>query len=163
LLPGDLYGFLPGEKERSTEFAVKINGKQIDQPLLVKGYAVIDRSWEKGDFVELSLPMEVKYVTGNSKIEDAREKVVITRGPLVYCLEEADNPAYFAENNEPYLLPKGFEAKYHKELLGGVVTLKGHAALLKAEDQIDITAIPYYAWSNRGQGQMKVWLPYTQK
>ena len=47
--------------------------------------------------------------------------------------------------------------------MGGVVTLNGRASLHTAEDEIDITAISYYAWSNRGQGQMKVWLPLVKK
>jgi len=67
------------------------------------------------------------------------------------------------ENNESFLLPEGFKAGYHKNLLGGFVTLKGYASLLRVEDEIDITAIPYYTWSNRGQGQMKVWLPFLKK
>lgn len=94
--------YVHGNKETDKDITFKINGKKIDEPEFSKGYAVIDRSWEKGDFVELSLPMEVKYVTGNPKIEDTHGKGVLTRGPLVYCLEEADNAAYFVEINESF-------------------------------------------------------------
>lgn len=158
LLPSDLYGYLSKNKDTDNEVTFKINGKVIDTPEVIKGYAIIERNWKKGDFVELILPMDVQYVTGNPKIEDANKKTVLTRGPLVYCLEEVDNLPYFGENNESLLLPNGFKAEYNSDLLGGVVTLKGHASL--AEREIDVTAIPYYAWSNRGKGEMKVWLPF---
>jgi len=130
--------YLHGNKETDKDITFKINGKKIDEPEFSKGYAVIDRSWEKGDVVELILPMEVKYVTGNPKIEDTHGKVVLTRGPWVYCLEEADNTAYFDENNQSLLLPEGFKAEFHKNLMGGVVTLNGRASLHTAEDEIDI-------------------------
>ena len=56
------------------------------------------------------------------------------------------------EINESFLLPEGFKAEYGKDLLGGVVKLKGHASYIRIDEKFDITAIPYYAWSNRGQG-----------
>jgi len=56
-------------------------------------------------------------------------------------------------------LPSGVKAEFKKDLLGGIVTLKGYASLLTLEEEIEVTAIPYYAWSNRGKGEMKVWLP----
>jgi hypothetical protein len=152
-------GYLNGDKTPGKEVVIKINGKKIENRKLVKGYAVIDRSWKKGDVLEMSLPMDVQFVTGNPKIEDTFEKVVITRGPLVYCLEEIDNNKYFEKDNESFLLPEGIKAEYNEDLLGGVIALKGYASLLTIEEEIDVTAIPYYAWCNRGKGQMKVWLP----
>ena len=160
LLPGDLYSYLDKDKEAGKDVIIKINGKKINNPELIKGYVVIDRKWKKGDFVELILPMDVKYITGNPKIEDTHNKVVLSRGPLVYCLEEIDNAEYFDDNNESIILPEEFKAEFNKNLLGGVVTLNGSASVQSAGDKIDINAIPYYAWCNRGQGQMKVWLQH---
>jgi len=78
---------------------------------------------------------------------------------MVYCMEEIDNEVYFNDPNEAYLLPGGFNAEYSEDLLNGVVSISGTASFRNKGDLVDITAIPYYAWSNRGQGQMKVWLP----
>ncbi len=159
LLPGDLYSYLEGDEHKSDKIILKLNERRINKPKLVKGYAVIDRKWKKGDVIELSLPLDIRYITGNPELEDTFEKVVLTRGPMVYCLEEADNQRYFNEDNEAFLLPVGMKSEFNKDLLGGIVTLKGYASLLTIEEEIDVTAIPYYAWCNRGKGEMRVWLP----
>lgn len=103
--------------------------------------------------------MNVQLVAGSPKIADTHEKVVLMRGPVVYCVEEADNERYFDDTNEAYLLTTGLKAEYQGDLLGGVVTINGVASLLTEQEEIDVTAIPYHAWCNRGQGHMKVWLP----
>ena len=127
-----------------------------------RGYAVIDRKWKRGDRVELELPMKVRLVEGNPRIADAKGKVVIMRGPLVFCLEETDNKSYFSDNSKGYLLHPGFRAEYQRDLLGGVVSIRGTTSIPAQKGGIDITAIPYFAWCNREQGQMKVWLPYKE-
>jgi hypothetical protein len=126
------------------------------------GYAVIQRKWKKGDKVELALEMNIRLVAGNSKIEDTHGKVVMMRGPLVYCVEETDNKRCFEGENDLYLLSSGLKAKYRKDLLDGVVTINGTASSTSTLEKIDITAIPYYAWSNREIGKMRVWMPFTE-
>lgn len=159
LLPGDLYDYLNGDKTNGG-FVIKVNGEAIDKPEMVNGYVVIDRNWKKGDNVELSLPMDVRYVTGNPKIEDTHEKTVLTRGPLVYCLEGFDNDAFFDVDQKPNVIPNTFKLEYDEKLLNGVVKLKGQGSHVGIDAMYDITAVPYYAWNNRGKGQMKVWLPF---
>ncbi len=78
---------------------------------------------------------------------------------MVYCVEEIDNEAYFENAGELHLIPEGLKAEYREDLLNGVVSISGTAYIAAEGKEIDITAIPYYAWCNRGQGQMKVWLP----
>jgi DUF1680 family protein len=126
---------------------------------LEKGYAVIDRKWKKGDVLKLELPMKVRLVAGNPRIEDTRNKAVIMHGPMVYCIEETDNKHYFDNGSEAYLLSAGLNAKYRDNLLDGVVCINGKAFIPSKKGEINITAIPYYAWCNREPGQMKVWLP----
>jgi len=109
--------------------------------------------------VEVELPMNVRMIAGNPRIEDAQGKVVLMRGPMVYCVEETDNERYFEDASEVHLLPAGLEEEYRDDLLDGVVTINGTASFPTRGEEIDITAIPYYAWCNRGQGHMKVWLP----
>jgi DUF1680 family protein len=162
LLPSDLYGYL-NNGETKEGFVIKVNGETFENPKMVNGYVVIDRSWENGDVVELSLPMDVKYVTGNPKIKDTHNKTVLTRGPLVYCLEGFDNDAFFDVNRKPNVLPNTFKTEYDENLLNGVVKLKGQGSHVGLDVKYDITAVPYYAWNNRGKGQMNVWLPLVKK
>ena len=162
LLPGGLYHYIDDETLPGKEVILRVNGRRIRKMNMEKGYALIHRKWKKGDQVELELPMNVRVLEGNSRIEDARGKVVLMRGPMVYCLEEIDNGDYFDHAGEAYLLPGGLKAAYHEDLLNGVVSISGTASLPAEGKEIDITAIPYYAWCNRGQGQMKVWLPFEK-
>jgi DUF1680 family protein len=159
LLPGGLYEYLKDENPKE-DVTIKVNGELIRSIQMERGYAVIDRKWKMGDRVELEMPMKVRLVEGNPSIADAKGKVVIMRGPLVFCLEETDNKSYFSDTNNGFQLHSGFRAEYQHELLGGVVSIRGTASLLAQKGGIDITAIPYFAWCNREQGQMKVWLPY---
>ena len=103
--------------------------------------------------------MNVRLVAGNPRIEDTHGKIVLMRGPMVYCVEEADNEGYFEDASDVQLLPAGLKAEHRDDLLGGVVIISGTASSLASGKEFDVTAIPYYAWSNRGQGHMKVWLP----
>lgn len=159
LLPGGLYHYLEGET-LPEKVNIKINGKRIRKIQMVKGYAVIERKWEKGDIVEMELPMNIRMLTGDPRIEDAEGKVVLMRGPMVYCVEETDNKGYFDDAKEVHLILTGLKAEYQEDLLGGVVAISGNASLGTEREKIEISAIPYYAWNNRELGQMKVWLPY---
>ena len=159
LIPGGLYHYLEDETLPEEEVILKVNGKRIRKIHLEKGYAVIKREWKKGDRVEVALPMNVRLLAGNPRIEDTHGKIVLLRGPMVYCLEEIDNEGYFDNASEVQLLRSGLKAEYQDDLLDGVVAISGSASLPSKGEEIAITAIPYYAWANREQGQMKVWLP----
>jgi hypothetical protein len=71
-------------------------------------------------------------------------------------------PRFFEGENDLHLLPSGLKAKYRKDLLDGVVTINGTASSTSKLEKMDITAIPYYAWSNREIGKMKVWMPFSE-
>src|SRR5262249_11200406 len=134
-----------------------------------KGYAVIDREWKKDDTIELSIPMDVKRVKARNELKQDEERVALQRGPLVYCVEGADN------NGKAWnlLLPDKatFQVSFQKDLLGGLTTIQFQAPTiqLSADGQSiskktkTVTAIPYYSWCNRGQNQMQVWLPQRIK
>jgi hypothetical protein len=95
--------------------------------------------------------MEVKTVIANEMVEEDRGKVALEYGPIVYTVEEMDNPgdweAIDVDGDEVY------EVSYQSDMLKGINVIEA-----KSEDG-GFTAIPYYAWSNRGIGKMKVWLP----
>lgn len=158
---------VPGWCEGAT---VSVNKQRIAKPAMERGYVVLTRTWRKGDMVELNLPMPVERIAANPNVKGNQAALALQRGPLVYCLEACDQP----ESVLALYLPMGAElrAEKAKDLLGGVVAIKGHAELAADQDwtrklyqpvasskRVPITAIPYYAWDNRAAGAMKVWLP----
>lgn len=158
LLPGGLYEYLStdGLKENIT---LKVNGEKISKIQMERGYAVINRKWEKGDKLELELPMKVQLVVSNPKISDNQGKVVLTHGPFIYCIEETDNKKYFDHAGDLFLVPNGLKVENRNDLLDGVSVISGIVSSRSGNEKISITAVPYYAWSNREPGRMKVWLP----
>jgi len=144
--PGDLYRYMRGSEAPAT---LKING----QPFafgLERGFASIRRAWEKGDVIELHLPMPVQRVLCHDRVEENAGKVALERGPIVYCAEWPDNGGRVFHLVAPD--DAALEAEYRERLLNGVVVIRGQG------DQ-SLVAIPYYAWSHRGAGEMAVWLP----
>jgi len=151
-LPSDLYSFL---KSNLKQPLLKING-QNQSINLDKGFASIRRIWQAGDVIELNLPMPVRRVIANEKVKEDLGKVALQRGPLVYCLEGVDNGGQVLNRTIPDDL--NFELKFYPQLLGGINVIKSKGD----SETLSLTAIPYYAWSHRGMGQMSVWLPRTK-
>jgi DUF1680 family protein len=151
------------------EATIRVNGEEVCSKAQ-KGYARIEREWKPGDRVELDMPMPVERVIAHPDVRQDAGCVALQRGPVVYCLEEADNPVPLHR----ITLPTSTEltAQFEKDLLGGVVTVTGDAlaaddlgwtgSIYKAGEPemkpIKIKAIPYYAWDNREPGGMMVWL-----
>lgn len=154
---------------------MRINGESVD--VAPGSYAVVQREWQNGDTVELSLPMQIELIRANPRVEEDRSGGAIRRGPVVFCVEQVDAPDV---NLMDLYLPQhigGLQAVYEPSLLGGVVTIVGSALVdtVAREQQplyvpasqytpprwreVNIRWIPYYAWANRGAGAMKVWLP----
>ncbi len=159
-LPGSLYHYLPAAE---TSVALAVNGSPVSSAV-ENGYARIEREWKAGDTIRLDLPMPVRRVLASEQVADDRGMVALERGPLVFCAEEADNPGGVFN----LLLPDdaGLEFRYRSDLLGGMGEIRGTAVgLSRAPDRISIirkdrefSAIPYYAFANRSQGEMAVWL-----
>ncbi|MGK9367445.1 glycoside hydrolase family 127 protein [Melioribacter sp. Ez-97] len=145
-LPGDLYRYA---NKQNGKIKLLVNGEE--QSLNISsGYAVITKLWEKGDKVELLLPGEVKKVTANEKVKDDRNKAAIELGPFVYCAEEADN-----QNFSNVFITRNSKISVKEEK---ILSEKTKAVIIE-NDGNKIKMIPYYLWSNRGVGKMKVWLP----
>jgi DUF1680 family protein len=151
-VPSDLYRFAHVDIE---PVALAINGKAV--PIrLENGYAKLRRSWKPGDVLELNLPMPVRRVVANANVNADAGRVALQRGPIVFCTEWPDNPDgkvldLTLPDNQP------LTAQFEPQLLNGVEVIKGRAINADDKEQ-DFTAIPYYAWANRGPGQMTVWL-----
>ncbi len=159
VLPSDLYSFKTAVQATAQ---IKINGQRVEV-VMENGYAVLSRAWNKGDKVELVLPMEVRRIQANQKLVDDAGRVALQRGPLVYCAEWKDNNGRAAN----IVLPADatFSTEFKPQMLNGVMVLKSKALVVDAKPieikttMQDFTAIPYYSWANRGKGEMMIWLP----
>jgi len=151
VISSDLYRYLKTNEEDVT---LKVNEEPVDIDTN-KGFAVVTRKWSKGDIIELNLPMPVRRVVANEKVKDDRNKVALIRGPIVYCAEWVDNDMNVLQLAVPD--DADFKCEYRPDLLNGLVVIKGDV-LNKSGEKGELTAIPYYAWSHRGTGEMAVWL-----
>jgi len=160
-VPGSLYRFLDAS---DAQWALRVNGKPASYTMN-KGYAVVERTWKEGDSITLALPMPVRRVVSIDSVKANRNRVAIQRGPLVYCIENVDNNGYV----NSAILPDNVSVapEFRKDLLNGVVVLQADVPVVAASaggqsvsmTTKRLTAIPYYAWCNRGSGEMQVWLP----
>lgn len=140
------------------------------------GYALIERTWADGDEVAWELPVETKLIAAHPLIRADAGKVAIQRGPLVYCLEEADNGAPLAGLSVAADARIG--ERFDADLLGGcvVVELNGlvvdeaawadgdlpYSAVRPQAKPVRLKAVPYYLWGNRTPGEMSVWIRTAQ-
>ena len=147
VLPGDLYSYKTISKAKTI---VSINGKAIAYNV-ENGYISINRKWKSGETILLNFPMEVKEVKTNEKVTGNNGKVSLEYGPIVYAFEEIDNPTDF--DNIVFDANEIFVVKKDDKLLEGVNTILTNK----------YKAIPYYSWSNRGVGKMKVWITQNKK
>jgi hypothetical protein len=160
--PGDLYRF-EGNGTGSGA-VILINGKLV-AAIEEKGYYVINRTWSKDDKVEYVLPMEIRRVLGKDSLKNDVGRVALQRGPLIYCIEGADNFSkawniILPENATVNALP-------YKVLDEEVVALQANLPVLSVNndgtsvttENKTVTAIPYYTWCNRGKNEMQVWIP----
>jgi len=131
--------------------ALTVGGKSVPlQPDAVT--AIVDGKWRKGDVIALKFPMPVRRVLANDKVTENTGKAAIQRGPILYALEAIDNGGSVNDLKIP--LETSLSAAFKADMLNGVDVITG-----KVGDRT-VTAIPYYAWNNRGKGEMAVWVPY---
>jgi DUF1680 family protein len=136
----------------------------------------LSRAWQAGDTVELELPLTVRLIEANPLAEQMAHKAAVLRGPVVYCLESPDLPVGVAVHE--VMLPRNvvLEAVALEAPLERVRGLRGtlrarpaaapkrggplYSAVSSAPARpVPVTLIPYFAWNNRGEPRMSVWLP----
>ena len=153
----------------SENTALCVNGEAVDLAAATEdGYAYVRRAWQDGDTLELTLDMTPHIVYASPKVAADTGKACVQRGALVYCAEEADNgpvlPLCIRDGAEPKALA------FEPETLGGIVPVaiagwevQDSGALYSTKKpalvEKEIRLIPYYTWANRGENQMRVWLP----
>lgn len=155
-IPSDLYAF---QNKSAAKISLKLNGKAVAYKV-ENGYAVINRQWKKGDNIQLNLPMDVKKVIANKALADDKGKTALQRGPIMYCAEWKDNGGTVSNLAVP--ANATFKPVAEPNLLNGVTVLKGEILSKtkgEAAKKVELTAIPYYSWANRGKGEMTVWFP----
>jgi len=149
-VPTDLYAYDAGEP---SGWSAKLNGEPIDSRL-ENGYLTIEREWRAGDAVELEFAMPIHAVYGNPKIAATLGRVAFERGPVVYCVESAGQAEPLTPEALTVPATALLQAVNRPDLLGGVTVLE----IEGVEPVAHVTAIPYFAWDNRGLSPMAVWL-----
>jgi len=165
---------IPGWSSRPR---IVVNGTEHGGDLEPGSYAEIRRTWRTGDTVELALTMTPVFHEAHPYVEPARGCVALTRGPLVYCLEECDQESGVKVMDCGIETDTPPQQQWREDLLGGVMMLSGEGTLARREDwrgklyrrvevgkvpsrtNVTLKAIPYYAWANRGKHPMSVWIP----
>ncbi len=142
-------------------------------------YFEIHRRWAAGDKVHVTFDMKPRLVRANPLVREDAGRVALERGPLVYCLEQPDQPGF--NLFDASLLDDGssFAGEFKADLLGGVMVLRHRGSVVDRPfsseplyrpfgERVErpgkvetLTFIPYYAWANREQSNMEVWVPYT--
>ncbi len=160
VVPSNLYAYTD---RKQLGYTVHVNGQPVESTL-EKGYFTINRTWKKGDVVDVHFDMVPRTVKANNKVEADRGKVAVERGPIVYCAEWADNDFSVLSvfmNRKPV-----FTVERMPDVLFGITRLKTEAQTLAYDESgrlttrdVSLTLIPYYAWAHRGSGEMSVWLP----
>jgi DUF1680 family protein len=145
-VPSDLYCY---DNLEEGAWRIGVKGTQIDDNPGKDGYVAITREWSKGDVVEIGFAMNARVVHGNAKIAATQGRVAFERGPIVYCVEGVDQKLPESALKAPLKI----STEAMPAVLGGVTELKIESAGGGA-----ITAIPYFAWDNRGLAPMAVWL-----
>lgn len=158
---------IPGWCKKAT---LSVNGKAVSgKP--VNGYITINRTWQQGDVIALDLDMPAERLYAHPGVIMDTGRVTLKRGPLVYCVEEADNPGGRVQRLK---LPRrsAISVVQRNDLFGGIVQLQAKASAIdesdwkslyrtapSTEQPATLTALPYYLWANRGHGSMVVWIP----
>ena len=171
-----LYLRIPGWSDHTQ---VKVNGKAVSGATPGQ-YLALRRRWEPGDVISVKFDLTTHLVAANPRVVDDYGRVAIQRGPLVYCLEQLDQPEGVAlrdvrlDVNQKSSAP--FQEEFRDDLLGGVLVLKCMGALYDRSSSTaglyfryrpetsekhatTLTFIPYYGWANRAATPMQVWTP----
>ena len=151
---------------------LQVNGQSVAVArITLKGYARLKRKWHKGDRVTLVLPMPVERIEAHPAVRQDCGRVALHRGPVVYCLEEADNGG----NLNDFVLRSDAAFTIQRSrtgLFNGIPRILAKACRRNSGDwqgelyrpQVSrqvpcvITAIPYFMWANRAPGEMLVWI-----
>ena len=151
---------------------IKVNGEPVNVDAKSESYAAVTRQWKKGDVVTLNMPMETKLMEANPLVEECRGQVAVQRGPVIYCLESNDLNGVNIDN---IAIPADAEFTPVETTIEGsrMMALETEAVnrteaswentlyreISKDKNTVKIRLIPYFAWGNRGDSEMTIWIP----
>jgi DUF1680 family protein len=163
-----------------TGAGIAVNGEAVQLPMAAGSYVPITRDWRAGDVLQLTLPMPVQPWQSHPLVHENAGRIALTRGPVLYCVEALDHPGTGIDGLSVDMQAP-FDSAFDPDKLGGVMTLRGTARCEPRDEQwgsalyrrlepappapppaaraVSLTAIPYFAWQNRGASPMAVWLP----
>ena len=174
------YRFEPEEKPFFT-FAVRIpsfirectitlNGQEITPGRIQEGYCYFTRQWKKDDCLSLSFDLPVRKIYCHPAVRDNENCVALMRGPMVYCFEGVDHEAPL-QTLRISRTASFSPMRCQEGVLQGMILLTGDGCAVSCDDDalysekrpervpVQLKAIPYFAWANRGKNQMRVWMP----
>ena len=154
--PGGLYSYADVSGERAV---ILVNGQAIGSLPDDKGYVTVKRTWRTGDTIRIQFPMPVRKISADARVREARGRMAIERGPIVYCAEwpEAEggrvSDLLFDDSRE-------MTATHDATVLGGTTVVQASARPMSqpSEPPKPVRLIPYHLWANRDAGEMTVWL-----
>lgn len=150
----------------------KGSGIPLDNARVEKGYLYITRAWASGEVLELDFPMEVRLMQSDAQVRETTGQLAVTRGPVVYCLEEKDNgsglhllsiscdvktrtePFSIDGEQFPAILADGWREKQQPDAENNLY----YEAVPTEYEPVQLKFIPYYIWANRGENEMTVWV-----
>jgi DUF1680 family protein len=157
--------------------SININGEKSRVLVAENGYFLLDHEWTAGDVIDMEMTLVPTFMEANPRVDAVRDCAAIQFGPLVFCLESQDQPVNGGLQDIRVNTKKPLIPRWRSDLLGGVLTMEAsgyevdmeawngrlyRSANRRAEperSEIKLTAIPYYAWANRGIASMRVWIP----
>ncbi|WP_406843756.1 glycoside hydrolase family 127 protein [Flavobacterium soyae] len=173
--PKDLQNFflrIPGWSQNAE---VSVNNAKITDKIVSGTYLKLNQKWRKGDVIELNLPMPVELMEANPLVEEVKNQVAVKRGPLVYCLESDQLPAKTSVNDVALNLKSKFTTNNFLLNNRNLVSIDAEAVInsnnswnkslykpLSSKDAtaVSVKLIPYFAWGNKGKGEMTVWMSH---
>lgn len=149
-------------------YSLTVNGEKRTERPEACGYIFLTGDWSQGGRIVLELDMTPRLMKANKKVHYDAGRAAIQRGPVVYCLEEADNGKYL---NQLILDSTAPLKEQEVQEFGNSILLKGrgwrqinemgdrlYSRYAVTEEETEITAVPYFLWNNRGAGEMQVWM-----
>ncbi len=173
--PKDLQNFflrIPGWSQNAS---VSVNNAKSNEKIVSGTYLKLNQKWKKGDVIELNLPMPVELMEANPLVEEVKNQIAVKRGPLVYCLESDQLPAKTSVNDIALNVNSKFTTNNFTLNNRNLVSIDAEAVIksdnswnktlykpLNSKDAtaVQVKLIPYFAWGNKGKGEMTVWMSH---
>ena len=151
-LESDLYRYADGGRLPPPE--IRVNGERFIDVRGRDGFITIMREWKAGDRIDVRFPMPVRRVIARDEVDENEGRTAFERGPLVYAFEAADNGGTVLDASVS--MDAELDSSFRRNLLGGVQVITADGQ--KNGRRVRLTAVPYFAWANRGFGEMAVWV-----